>query len=140
MERNYDFCKRLLEVHKKNRRDKSLLPLDNEFYFESPTAILMPEGAGEITVTAARDFADYLFTSMNVTAYVDYDRGQNIKGCVRLAVNKDLGEASELRGHRLTVDESVFAEGYDEVGIAQALYYLEDVMNLRKAPFLEKGR
>ena len=139
MERNYDFCKRLLEVHKKNRRDKALLPLDNEFCFESPTAILMPEGAGEITVTAARDFADYLFTSMNVTAYVDYDRGQNIKGCVRLAINKDLGEASELRGHRLNVDESVFVEGYDEVGIAQALYYLEDVMNLREAPFLEKG-
>ena len=139
MERNYDFCKRLLEVHKKNRRDKTLLPKDNEFCFEGPTAILIPDGAGEITVTAAKDFADYLFTSMNVTAYVDIDRGQDVNGCVRLSVNKDLGEASELRGHRLTVDESVLAEGYDEVGIAQALYYLEDVMNLREAPFLEKG-
>ena len=138
MERNYDFCKRLLEVHKKNRRDKALLPNKDEFCFESPTAILIPEGAGEITVTAAKDFSDYLFTSMNVTAYVDYDRGQDIKGCVRLAVNKDLGEASELRGHRVTVGDSILAEGYDEVGIAQALYYLEDVMNLREAPFLEK--
>ena len=139
MERNYDFCKRLLEVHKKDRRDKSLLPLDNEFCFESPTAILMPKDAGEVIITAARDFADYLFTSMNVTAYVDYDRGQKINGCVRLTVNKDLGEASELRGHRLTVGDGVLAEGYDEPGIAQALYYLEDVMNLREAPFLEKG-
>ena len=139
MERNYDFCKRLLEVHKKDRRDKALLPNENEFCFESPTAILMPEGAGEIIVTAARDFADYLFTSMNVTAYVDYDRGQEIKGALRLAVNKDLGEASELRGHRLTVGDGVLAEGYDEAGVGQALYYLEDVMNLREAPFLEKG-
>lgn len=25
-EKNYDFCKRLLEVHKRNRRNKSLSP------------------------------------------------------------------------------------------------------------------
>ena len=114
-ENNYDFCKRLLEVHKKDRRDRSLLPTDNEFCFESPTAILIPENAGEVTVTAARDFADYLFTSMNVSAYVDFDRGQDIKGCVRLALSDRLGEANELRGHRVTVGDDVLAEGYDEV-------------------------
>lgn len=139
MERNYDFCKRLLEVHKKDRRDKALSPNENEFCFESPTAILMPPDAGDVILTAARDFADYLFTSMNVTAYVDYDRGSEIKGCVRLAVNKELEGASERRGHRLTVGDSILAEGYDECGVAQALYYLEDVMNLREAPFLERG-
>lgn len=139
MEKNYDFCKRLLEVHKKDRRDKTLMPLDNEFSFESPTVILMPRDAGEVIITAARDFADYLFTSMNVTAYVDYDRGQEVKGCIRLAVNKDIGKASMPRGHRITVEGSVLVEGYDEPGVAQALYYLEDVMNLRRAPFIEKG-
>ena len=139
MERNYDFCKRLLEVHKKDRRDPSLLPLEGEFCFESPTAILIPQNAGEIVQTAARDFADYLFTSMNVTAYVDYDRGQTVKGAVRLAVNTDIGEASELRGHRVTVSDGVLCEGYDEAGVGQALYYLEDVMNLREAPFLPVG-
>ena len=138
MEKHYDFCKRLLEVHKKDRRDASLLPEENEFFFESPTAILMPPDAGEVTVTAAKDFADYLFTSMNITAYVDYDRGQAAPKCVRLAINRELGEASERRGHRLTVGEEILVEGFDECGIAQGLYYLEDVMNLREAPFLPK--
>ena len=139
MEKHYDFCKRLLEVHKKDRRDASLLPAEDEFFFESPTVILMPEDAGEVTITAAKDFADYLFTSMNVSAYVEYDRGQTEGKSVRLAINKDLDEASERRGHRLTVGTSILVEGFDECGIMEALHYMEDVMNLREAPFLKKG-
>ncbi|MBE6594286.1 MAG: hypothetical protein E7644_00665 [Ruminococcaceae bacterium] len=138
IEKNYDFCKRLLEVHKKDRRDNTLLPANDEFCFASPTVILVPEHCGEVIMTAAKDFADYLFTSMNVAACVDRDRGQEISGAVRLAVNTDLGEASERRGHRVTVDSTVLVEGYDECGVAQGLYYLEDLMNLRRAPFLKK--
>jgi len=139
MERNYDFCKRLLEVHKKDRRDLSLTPDADEFTFESTVRILMPKDAGIVTTTAAKDFADYLFTSMNVTAYVDIDDGTDAPNTVRLAINTDLGEASERRGHRITVTDMVTVEGYDENGIAQGLYYLEDVMNLRFAPFIKKG-
>lgn len=139
MERNYDFCKRLLEVHKKDRRDHSLTPNTDEFAFESTVRILMPKDSGIVTVTAAKDFADYLFTSMNVVACVEYDDGKCTPNIVRLSVNTDLGEASERRGHRITVGENVTVEGYDENGIAQGLYYLEDVMNLREAPFLKKG-
>ena len=139
MEKNYDFGKRLLEVHKKDRRDMSLTSTADEFVFESPVRILMPKDAGEVTVTAAKDFADYLFTSMNVTAYVDYDDGKCAPNTVRLSLNTDLGEASERRGHRITVGDAVSVEGYDENGIAQGLYYLEDVMNLRFAPFLKRG-
>jgi len=138
-ERNYDFCKRLLEVHKKDRRNKSLTPDADEFVFTSPVRILMPEDAGEITVTAAKDFADYLFTSMNVTAFVDYDDGSDVPNTVRLKLSNDLGKANERRGHRITAGENVVVEGYDEPGIMQGLYYLEDVMNLREAPFLKKG-
>ena len=139
IEGNYDFCKRMLEVHKKDRRDPSLRPVDDEFEFCSPVRILMPRDAGEITLTAAKDFADYLFTSMNVTAYVDYDNGENQPNAVRLLLSSDMGEANERRGHRITVGDHVLIEGYDEPGIAQALYYCEDVMNLREAPFLKKG-
>ncbi len=139
IERNYDFCKRLLEVHKKNRRNKSLKPDTNEFAFENTVRILMPNNAGEVTVTAAKDFADYLFTSMNVTAYVDYDNGEDCPNTVKLMLSDNLGDANERRGHRITVCENVTVEGYDEAGIMQGLFYLEDVMNLREAPFLKKG-
>ena len=139
IERNYDFCRRLLEVHKKDRRDHSLSPETDEFEFRDLVRILMPKDAGEIIQTAAKDFADYLLVSMNLTAYVCYDDGTAQENCVRLAINQNLGEASERRGHRITVDDTVTVEGYDENGIAQGLYYLEDVMNLRFAPFLKKG-
>lgn len=138
-ERNYDFCKRLLEVHKKDRRNPSIRPKEDEVVFTSPVRILMPRDAGKITVTAAKDFADYLFVSMNVTAYVDYDDGSTCPNTVRLAINKDLGEASERRGHRVTVTDSLLVEGWDEAGLMQGLFYCEDVMNLREAPFLKKG-
>ena len=139
IERNYDFCQRLLEVHKKDRRDHSLTPAADEFTFRDMVRIVMPKDAGIITETAAKDFADYLLVSMNLVAYVCYDDGIATENCVRLLINEDLGEASERRGHRITVDNMVTVEGYDENGIAQGLYYLEDVMNLRFAPFLKKG-
>ncbi|MBE6931168.1 MAG: hypothetical protein E7463_12915 [Ruminococcaceae bacterium] len=139
LERNYDFCKRLLEVHKRNRRDRSLTPGADEFSFISPVRILMPPDAGEIIETAAKDFADYLFRSMNVTAYVDYDDGTDAPNTVRLALSDKLGKANERRGHRITVGSNLTVEGFDEAGVAQGLYYCEDVMNLREAPFLKKG-
>lgn len=137
-EQNYDFCKRLLEVHKKDRRDRNLMPDENEFSFKSPTVIFIPKDAGDVILTAAKDFADYLFTSMNVTSYVDYFDGKTPEGSVVLKINRELGEASERRGHRISVSDSVLLEGYDECGVAQGLYYLEDVMNLRFAPFIKK--
>lgn len=139
-EKNYDFCKRMLEVHKKDRRDKTRTPEKNEFEFKNTVGIFMPVNAGEIIVTAAKDFADYLFTSMNVIAYVAYDDGKLHDNSVKLSVNKDLRDASEQRGHRVDVrDNCVIVEGYDDAGVMTALFYLEDVMNLRQAPFLKKG-
>lgn len=138
VEKNYDFCKRLLEVHKKDRRDLSLTPNADEFAFKTPVRILLPRDADIVAKTAAMDFTDYLLTSMNVSAYVEY--GDDVTpGCVKLMLNKDLGKASERRGHRITVDDYVLIEGFDGCGLQQALFYLEDVMNLREAPFLKKG-
>ncbi|MBQ7399339.1 MAG: hypothetical protein IJW06_02600, partial [Clostridia bacterium] len=138
VEKNYDFCKRLLEVHKKDRRDYSLVREKDEFEFCSPVKIIIEKDADVITKTAAFDFADYLFTSMNVSAYVQSE-GEVTEGCIKIVTNKDLGTSSERRGHRITVDNHVLVEGFDGPGNAQGLYYLEDVMNLREAPFLKKG-
>ena len=138
-EKNYDFCKRLLEVHKKDRRNPDLLPKENEFSFQSPTAILIPKDSDEMMLTAARDFAEYLFTSMGVAAYVDCDRADAPKGSVRLALDESMKDVARYRGYRVAVEEGVLVRGYDARGVAQGLYYLEDLMNLREAPFLEKG-
>ena len=102
-ENNYEFCKRLLEVHKKDRRDFSLLPKENEFAFQNNVKIYIPENAGEVLLTAAKDFEDYLFTSMKLSASIDYDDGEKKENSVYLYVNSDIGKASERRGHRVSV-------------------------------------
>lgn len=139
MERNYDFCKRLLEVHKKNRRNPLCQPNHNELELCGPVAIRIDTDADEIIVTAAKDFADYLFTSFGIPAYIDYDDGKIAENSVILKTSNNLGDASERRGHRITVDASILVEGFDACGVAQGLYYCEDVMNLREAPFMKKG-
>ena len=134
-ELNYDFLKRLLVVHQPGRFDRSIAPEEDEYVFRDGVNIILPACCGEIIETAARDFVDYLFTSMDTPAML-VKTGET---GVRLAISHDLGEANERLGYRITVDENICIEGYDERGVAQGLYHLEDIMNLRRAPYLKKG-
>ena len=132
---NYDYRKRLLELHKPGRYDRTIQPDADEYVFRDGVKIILPDGCGEVTETAAKDFADYLFTSMDVSAMP----ARSGEHGVRLALSRDLGEANERLGYRVTVGDDVLIEGFDERGIAQGLYHLEDIMNLRRAPYLKKG-
>ena len=73
------------------------MPCESEFSFQSPTAILIPKNADEMILTAARDFADYLFTSMGVSAYVGYECGDAPQGCVRFAFDEGMKENAKSR-------------------------------------------
>lgn len=136
-EQRYEFKRELLEIHKKGRRDNSLKPKDDEFVIPEGLLIVLPENYDSVVLTAARDFSDYMFTSMEQSATVTRNCENN--SCLKLSYNKRLDEASGYMGYRITVtDVGITLEGYDSVGIAQGLYFLEDLMNLRRAPFLEK--
>ena len=136
-EERFAFKKELLQVHKKNRRNRELLPEADEFEIKSGIRIVVEEDAGAITMTAARDFEDYLFVSMNVPSMVTTEEANPM---IKLSLNQDIEDASGYMGYRITVrDTCITVEGYDERGIAQGLYYLEDLMNIRKAPYLKKG-
>lgn len=137
-ERNYDFKAELLNVHKQGIRNERLLPQKDEFAFADGVKIYVEDSQNRVIMTAVRDFEDYLFTSMNVCAYI-VKKPQGATVCITLG--QDLGEATGYMGYRLTVGvNSVKIEGYDERGVAQALYYIEDLMNIRKAPFLTVGK
>ena len=64
MEKRYDFKRELLNVHKRYRRDFSQVPTENEVELCDGIAIILPENADKQTEAAARDFSEYLFTSM----------------------------------------------------------------------------
>lgn len=137
MEKKYQFKEEMLNIHKKDRRDLSLKPCSDEFEIKNGFSLVVPQNAGDVTMTAVRDFVDYLFTSMNISAMISYEGDKN---AVKISLNQNIGDASGYMGYRITVEDDVITlEGYDERGIAQGLYHLEDVMNIRKAPFVKKG-
>ena len=136
---NYEFRSRLLEVHKKDIRDFSLVPGSDEFEIKDCMVISVPEKAEEVAVIAAQDFCDFLLTSMDVAACVK--KGGEGEIALFIAEDKgiDLGEYKGYRGYRIdTDDKGIKIYANDCRGMAQALYHLEFMMELRRAPFIKK--
>ncbi|MBR5156849.1 MAG: hypothetical protein IKW59_03675 [Clostridia bacterium] len=138
MEKNYQFKIDLLSIHKKDRRDYSLTPTSDEYVIYDGIRLVVPENAGDVIMTAVRDFEDYLFVSMNIASMVTTKDKEN-EPAIHISLGKNLGKAEGYMGYRIKVEDSgITLEGFDERGVAQGLYYLEDLMNLRCAPFLKK--
>ena len=137
-EKPYAFKQELRQIHKPNRRDKTLSPSEDELVLTDGIRIVLPDYENEVIMTAAKDFADYLRTSMGIASQITntvFTGGQNIY----VALKQDLDEENGYMGHRLTVtDSDIYLDGFDDRGIAQGFYLMEDLMNLRKAPFLQK--
>lgn len=144
VEKNYDFRKRMLEVHKKNLRNANAMLQQNELEIKEDFTIFVTETAGDVMLTAVKDFADYLFTSMNVSSVIKVGQYDGRDNAMVVALSSDtgadLGSAAGYRGYRIdTLRECVFVHGFDERGAGQALYSLEDIMSIRKAPYLPMG-
>ncbi|MFA7636607.1 MAG: glycoside hydrolase family 20 zincin-like fold domain-containing protein [Monoglobales bacterium] len=138
-ERRYQFKEELLKVHKEGIRNYDLTPEADEFVIGEGIKIVIPEDAGIVIKTAANDFADYMFTTMKMSGVVTRKCADGDKA-IKISLANDLGEAQGYMGYRLTIsDDGITLEGADEKGVAQGLYYLEDRMNIRKAPFIKKG-
>ncbi|MBQ7108963.1 MAG: hypothetical protein IJN99_01220 [Clostridia bacterium] len=138
-EKRYQFKEELLKIHKKDRRDFSAVPKSNEFIINDGILLVVPKDASDVIMTAARDFEDYLFVSMNVSSMVTRTATRD-EGAIVMRLSDNLGAAQGYMGYRITITESgILLEGADERGVAQGLYHLEDVMNIRKAPFIETG-
>ena len=137
-ERAYDFRERLETVHEKDVRDRTLTVAADELALADGTDIVIPPSSGEVLYGAARDFADYLFVSMDVSARVmrgTRDEGRGMRGGVVLSLDEKLA----AREYEVAVGDGIAIRAKDERMAAQALYHLEDLMNLRRAPFLKKG-
>ena len=103
-EKPYDFKKELLKVHKEQVRDDSLAPSEDELALIGPIVILLPQDADKVVVHAARDFEDYLFTSMKLSAIVTKEPiawGM----AIQVAYNREIGSASGYMGYSITVND-----------------------------------
>ena len=140
---NYEFRKRMLNIHKEGIRNFSLLPDVNEYEIKDMSVITVAENAQEVAFVAAKDFCDFLLKSMGVCAAVkkgNTDAKNKIELFLADDAGIDLGEYKGYRGYRIdTYDDGIKIYANDCRGMAQALYYLEFMMELRKAPFIKKG-
>ena len=142
IEKNYEFRKFLNTVHQKDRCNKDLLPLKNETHITDNWTILIDENAPQLITNIALDLQDYFFISMNVSVLLKRGNlSQNISNVIKIATQK------EIPGAKLSVPKSfeftcnsneITIRACDEKGACQGCYFLEDLMNLREAPFIKQ--
>ena len=68
VEKAYDFRKKLLTIHEKNIRNFDYIPKENELEVRDGVIIEIGNTDNIVINTAAKDFIDFLATSMNVSA------------------------------------------------------------------------
>ncbi|MFA7173047.1 MAG: hypothetical protein WC340_06485 [Kiritimatiellia bacterium] len=134
-ERPYDFRKRLEIVHEPDQRDTSLQPATDEFEFKDGVTITLAKEASPFLFRAAQDFQDFLAVSMGVSAIISRTNSAPAANTLSLVVDGK----GKTKSYRVTVGGGIQIAAADERGAAQALYHLEDLMNLRQAPFLKRG-
>ena len=141
----YDFRRRLELVHEAGRRDPAEKPAADEFAFVDGAEVRVPASADEVLELAAKDFCGYLRVSMGVDARfvhgASVSRTAATDGAVPAASSVDIAIDGSLsaRAYRIDVGGGVKVVAADSRAAAQALYHLEDLMNLRCAPFLKRG-
>ena len=131
MEKKYEFRKKLLQVHKKDIRNYDIVPNKDDFEFADGVIITLPENSGEVLKNAVKDFNDFFFTSMNISARC----GKN--GVVEFEISPENPE--RVTEFKIVIDEKIIITAADERSAAQALFYLEDIMTEKKAPIIKKG-
>lgn len=143
-EKNYDFLKRMREVHKADRRDRSRTPSEGEFEVDSSWRIVIGSSAPKLVRRAANDFQDYLLKSMNVSVRIEPSSELKKTPKTLLFVT-----AAEYQGIPLETPrkqgsfvleasgDGILVCGAEERGVFYGSIHLEDLMNLREAPFLK---
>ena len=130
-EKNYEFRQRIRIVHKKDMRDYSLVKENGEFEILDGINIVFINDDKKVVYTACCDFADYLETSMGISAFVTKS-----VCCDKQKLVFKIDESIE-ESYIISFDKDITVVAKDERMAAQALYCLEDKMNARHAPYIK---
>lgn len=131
---NYQFRQRFSIVHQPDRRDMEKRKGENQIEIDSSWIISIPEDSDAVMVNAARDLEDYFFTSMNISLKVVKGKCENFDKVIEYSI----GDVPENSYRFAVTDEKVTLCGNNSRMAAQAGYFVEDLMNLCEAPFLDK--
>lgn len=147
MQVNYDFRQELLQWHRPGIRCHDYTPSSGMVSIDDSFCIVIPQSAGEVLITAAKDLQDYLFTSMECS--VALRQVSNLsplpKNAIVIATACQLEIAWPYEAisasYEINAGQNLITVcGYDERGCAQGCYQLEDRMNRIRAPYLVPGK
>ncbi len=130
MENKFDFRKNMVKMHKSISYSDQ--PEKDEIRFLNTVYV---DFSDEVIETAVEDFFDYMKKAFKINLEFSSEKDAFLK--IYLDESK-LNDAKGYMGRRTIVDDKITIYGFDSRGIAQALYFLEDEMNFRKAPFIKK--
>jgi hypothetical protein len=132
-EKNYDFRARHWQYHKLNRLDVNRKASSKEVLITKEWKIgFKPSKDNPITSIAAKDFRDYLETSMNLSLAIEEKNGPKT---IWLEIDKSID-----KGFVLSVTKEVITlKAAEDRMIFQGTIHLEDLMNLESAPVLTLG-
>ncbi len=147
MERNYEFKKRLLQVHEPDRKNNDRWTKIKGTVVDDEWEIIIPKDAGMVLDYVAHDLQDYFNTSLDV--YPHFRRSADINAeiadpkCKIILVTKAqitscMFDSDKAGAYKITVGEGIVVCGATERGAAQGSYYIEDVMNLNEGPVIPK--
>ena len=135
-EQHYDFRKRIDAVHTPGLRDPAAMKAADEISLADGVTLTLPAERYDILQNVVRDFKDYLKVSMGVVESEKEKGERRMCGEIQVSIEKGVGE----RTSRIEVgDGGVKIVAGDSRAAAQAFFHLEDLMNLRRGPFLKKG-
>ena len=124
-----------MHSHRSVCGSKQQLPESDELVLADGITICT-KGLSPVALLAAEDFCDYLNTAFGIKAKLVKD----IATITAVIEQAGLGDANGYMGRKIIVSKAgIQIQAYDERGIAQAFYALEDRMNFRQAPFLKIG-
>ena len=142
-EKNYDFLKRMRVIHKPHRRKADALPVNHqELLLDASWQILLPVDATSLMIRAAEDLQDYLFTSMEISLPINRGPVSKKKKTISLNLDPELkSKFSKKKGSFILDigDEYILLSAAEERGIFFGCLRMEDLMNFREAPILERG-
>ncbi len=130
----YEFRNFLEQVHSPDRRNPQAPPCrKNEVKLDESWRIVLPETASAGLTRAALDFQNYLLVSMNLSLKIEAETAP------RSIVFSEKDTQSRGRGYDYEVTaDRVTLLGDSWIGAANGGYFLEDLMNLREQPILER--
>ncbi len=135
-EKNYDFLQRRRQVHVPNRRDATLRPLENEIPVDGKWTIAALPQDEPLLKRAALDLQDYLLVSMGISLKISSRPGKKTILLEKTAGDDScgVGEFSVEAG-----DSQIRISSHCPRAVWSGTLRMEDLMNLREAPFVKRG-